>query len=114
MELRPILKRRIKDFELVFNPVFARGLRGAGVREGWGFEPAARVAYGNSETKRFVPYLEWYSEMGPVPGLEPASRQVHQVFPGVDIKLAHHLVWSLAPGVGLTGIEPRLVFKSHL
>jgi len=114
VEVRPILQRRIKDVELVFNPVFARGLRGTEVSEGWTFEPAARVAYGDSEKQRFVPYLEWYSELGSVPDLAPLSRQVHQLFPGVDIKLARHLTWSIAPGVGLTPMEPRLVFKSHL
>ncbi|MGP0073786.1 MAG: hypothetical protein ACLPWF_17870 [Bryobacteraceae bacterium] len=114
VEVRPILQRRIKDFELVFNPVFARGLRGTEVSEGWTFEPAARVAYGDSEKQRFIPYLEWYSELGSVPDLASGSRQVHQLFPGVDIKLARHLTWSVAPGVGLTPVEPRLVFKSHL
>jgi hypothetical protein len=114
VEIRPILQRRIKDVELILNPVFARGLRGTEVGEGWSFEPAARIAYGNSEKQRFVPYLEWYSEIGFLPGFLPASQQVHQLFPGVDIKLARHLVWSVAPGVGLTPMEPRLVFKSHL
>ena len=114
VELRPIVQRRIKNFELVFNPVFARGLRGTGVREGWSFEPAARVAYGDSETKKIVPYVEWYSEMGSIPDLAPATGQVHQIFPGVDLKLAPHLTWSIAPGVGLTPTGPRLVFKSHL
>jgi len=114
VELRPILQRRIKDFDLILNPVFARGLRGTEVHEGWTFEPAARVAYGDSEKQRLVPYLEWYSEIGSLPGFSPASQQVHQLFPGVDIKLAPHLIWSVAPGVGLTAQEPRLVFKSHL
>jgi hypothetical protein len=114
VEVRPIIQRSVHNFQLVFNPVFARGLRGGGVGAGWSFEPAARVAYGDAEDKRFVPYLEWYSEMGPVPGLEPVARQVHQVFPGVDIRLARHLVWSVAPGVGMTPMQPRLVFKSHL
>jgi hypothetical protein len=114
VELRPILQRKIHDFELVFNPVFARGLRGAGVGEGWSFEPAARAAYGDSDAKRVVPYLEWYSELGPVPELLSASRQVHQLFPGADFKLAPHLIWSVAPGVGLTPNGPRLVLKSHL
>ena len=114
VEIRPILQRRIKDVELILNPVFARGLRGTEVGEGWSFEPAARIAYGNSEKQRFAPYLEWYSEIGFASGFLPASRQVHQIFPGLDIKLARHLVWSVAPGVGLTPMEPRLVFKSHL
>jgi len=114
VELRPILRHRVQDFWLVFNPVFARALRGEGVRDGWTFEPAIRAAYGDSDEKRLVPYLEWYSEMGSVPGLAPASQQVHQLFSGVDVKLANHLIWSVAPGVGLTPMGPRLVFKSHL
>jgi len=114
VELRPILERRIGNFDLVLNPVFARGLRGRLVNQGWSFEPAARAAYGDSEKQRFIPYLEWYGELGSVPDLAPVSRQVQQIFPGVDIRLARHLVWSLAPGVGLTPVEPRLVFKSHL
>ena len=52
--------------------------------------------------------------MGSVPDLAPASRQVHQLFPGVDIRLARHLIWSVGPGVGLTPAGPRLVIKSHL
>ena len=114
VEVRPIVQRRVKEFQFVFNPLFARALRGAGVGGGWTFEPAARAAYGDSDAKRVVPYLEWYSEMGPLPGLAPGAQQVHQIFPGVDLKLADHLVWSLAPGVGLTSTEPRLVFKSRL
>jgi hypothetical protein len=114
VEVRPILQRRIKNFDFVLNPVFARGLRGTEVGEGWSFEPAARVAYGDPDKQRLRPYLEWYSELGSVSDFSPASQQVHQIFPGVDIKLARHLVWSVAPGVGLTAREPRLVFKSHL
>lgn len=114
VEVRPILQRRVKNFDLIFNPVFARGLRGETVNQGWSFEPAARIAYGDEDTGRFRPYLEWYSELGSVPDLSPVSQQVHQIFPGIDIKLARHLIWSVAPGIGLTAVEPRLVFKSHL
>jgi hypothetical protein len=40
--------------------------------------------------------------------------QVHQVYPGADIRLSKSLVWSVGVGVGLTPEEPRLVIKSHL
>jgi hypothetical protein len=114
VELRPILERRLKSFDFVFNPVFARALRGQHVSDGWSFEPALRAAYGDSDNTRVVPYVEWYSELGAVPSFAPVPRQVHQIFPGVDLKLAPHLTWSIAPGVSLTPIEPRLVFKSRL
>jgi len=105
VEIRPILERTAGAFQLDFNPVFARALHGAGIRDGWTFEPAARVAYGR-KTARLRPYLEWYSEINPV--------QVHQLYPGVDLNLGHDIVWSLGVGTGLTSEPPRLVIKSHL
>lgn len=103
VEIRPILERHFGSFQLDFNPVFARAFHGPGVRDGWEFEPAARVAYGD---RRVVPYLEWYSELG--------SQKVHQFFPGVDLKFRENLLWSLGVGVGATSNEPRLVYKSRL
>lgn len=114
IEIRPILQRRFGRFEAILNPVFARALRGPGTSDGWEFAPAARVAYADDETSRVVPYLEWYSELGSLPNLVPGSRQVHQVFPGVDVKLRENLVWSLGVGVGVTSLDPRLVYKSRL
>jgi hypothetical protein len=105
VELRPILERTAGAFQLDFNPVFARTLHGPGVRNGWSFEPAARLAYGEKSV-RVRPYLEWYAETSPV--------QVHQLYPGVDLDLGHNIVWSLGVGAGLTSEPPRLVIKSHL
>jgi hypothetical protein len=114
VEIRPIVEFDAGPFDVVVNPVFARALHGPGTREGWQFEPAARVAWGESATRRVVPYLEWYSEMGPVRHFSSASEQVHQAFPGVDWRIMEHLVWSVGVGAGLTSQEPRLVLKSHL
>ncbi len=114
VEIRPIIERTIGDFQLDLNPVFARALRGENVGAGWHFEPAARVAYGDAEKARLRPYLEWYSEIGYLPDFPPLRQQVHQVYPGADIRLAKNLVWSVGIGVGLTPQEPRLVIKSHL
>jgi hypothetical protein len=105
VEIRPILERTEGAFQFDFNPVFARALHGPGVRDGWTFEPAARVAYG-AKSAHLRPYLEWYGEINPV--------QVHQLFPGVDLDLGHNIVWSLGVGTGLTSEPPRLVIKSHL
>jgi hypothetical protein len=114
VEIRPIVEKTVNGFQLDFNPVFARALRGASVGEGWHFEPAARIAHGDPENARFRPYLEWYSEIGYLPDFPPVQQQVHQVYPGVDVRLSKSLVWSLGIGVGLTPEEPRLVIKSHL
>jgi hypothetical protein len=37
------------------------------------------AAYGDSDEMRVVPYVEWYSEPGAVPGFEAVSRQVDQI-----------------------------------
>jgi hypothetical protein len=107
VEIRPILERRFGRFQFDLNPVFSRALHGPGTRDGWHFEPAARVAFGDSDSddKRFVPYLESYND--------PESH-VHQIFPGVDIRLARKLLWSLGIGPGLNSAEPRLVLKSRM
>jgi hypothetical protein len=114
VEIRPIIEKTVNGFQLDFNPVFAKALRGENVSSGWHFEPAARVAYGDAEKARFRPYLEWYSEIGYLPEIPSVRKQVHQLFPGVDVRLAKNLVWSVGAGAGLSSEPPRLVFKSHL
>ena len=112
VEIRPIIEKKLGDWQIDLNPVVTRVVRGA-VLEGWVLEPAARVAYGD-EDKRLRPYMEWYSELGTLPGLASWGRQVHLIYPGVDLKVAKDLVWSVGIGAGLTPQEPRLVIKSHL
>jgi hypothetical protein len=65
VELRPVIGKQVGRVEIDFNPVFERTLHGPGVRDGWGFEPAARFAYQMNE--RFTPSLEDYASTGPLP-----------------------------------------------
>jgi len=111
VEVRPILEKTFHKFQADLNPVFARALHGPGTRDGWSFEPAARIAYEASE--RFEPSLEYYSELGELPSFLPGNQQVHQILPGGDWKLAKNLVWSFGVGVGLTPAGNRLVYKSR-
>ena len=111
LEVRPILEKRVRKFQVAFNPVFERALHGPGTRGGWNFEPATRVAYELSE--RYSPSLEYYSEWGSLPTLLPAREQIHQILPGGDLKLARNLSWSFGIGVGATPAGNRLVYKSR-
>ncbi|HLW77252.1 MAG TPA: hypothetical protein VKS01_09700 [Bryobacteraceae bacterium] len=113
VEIRPIVEKKVGDWQVDFNPVFGRALRGAGVSDGWEFEPAARIAHGD-EDRKLRPYLEWYSELGSLPEFLPVRTEVHQIYPGVDWKLAENLLWSVGIGVGLTPQQPRLVIKSRI
>jgi hypothetical protein len=112
VEIRPILEKKIGRLQLDANPVFERALHGPGVRQGWIFEPAARVGFSAGE--HFTPSLEYYSSAGPLPGLLPLGRQVHQFFPGADIQIGERVVWSVGVGVGATSTGDRLIYKSRI
>jgi hypothetical protein len=111
VEIRPILEKSIGKTQIDFNPVFERALHGPGTREGWNFEPAARVGYEVSE--RFTPSLEYYSGWGPLPSFLPVREQFHQLLPGGDLKLSKNLEWSFGIGVALTSAGNRIVYKSR-
>lgn len=112
VEIRPIIEKNIGRFQLDLNPVFERALHGPGVNQGWGFEPAFRVAYELNE--RFSPSLEYYSSDGPIPSFLPLKQQIHQIFPGGDVKLTKNLLLNFGIGVALTTTGDRLIYKSRL
>jgi hypothetical protein len=112
VEIRPIIEKDIGRFQVDLNPVFERALHGPGVSQGWGFEPAFRVAYEWNE--RFSPSLEYYSSDGPIPSFLPLQQQIHQIYPGGDVKLTKNLLLNLGIGVGLTSTADRLIYKSRL
>lgn len=111
VEIRPILEKKLGRLQLDANPVFERRLHGPGVREGWSFEPAGRIGF--EAGGRVRPSIEYYSVLGPLPDFLPRGEQVHQLFPGADIRLSERLVWSAGIGVGVTSAGPRLVYKSR-
>jgi hypothetical protein len=103
VEIRPIVEKSVGKWQADFNPVFSRDLHGPGIRDGWHFEPAARIGY--EASKHITPSLEYYGAVGP---------RFHQLLPGADWKITDDLVWSFGVGAGLTAAEPRLVFKSRI
>jgi hypothetical protein len=104
VEIRPILEKKIGRLQFDGNPVLERALHGPGVRQGWIFEPAVRVGY--EAGKRVMPSLEYYGSTG--------SRQIHQFFPGADIKLGERVLWSVGVGIGATPNGSRLIYKSRI
>jgi hypothetical protein len=108
----PVLEKRFQRIQVDLNPTFGRSLHGPDTDRGWGFGLAARVGFGSG--KRFTPSLEYYGDWGPLPAFEPLATQMHQIFPGGDIRLRKNAIWNLGVGVGLTPASDRLVFKSRL
>lgn len=112
IELRPIVEKRFGAFLLTGNPIFERALHGPGVRNGWGFEPAARAGYQGFEG--FALSVEYYGALGPVTSPLPRGEQLHRLYFGGDWKLAKNLVWNFGVGPAISPAGDRLVLKSRL
>jgi hypothetical protein len=109
VELRPIIEKHIGRLQLDGNPVFSHALRGANTKQGWVFEPAARIGW--QVSRRFTPSLEYYGSWGPVHHVDALGAQ--QVFAGGDVRLSEHLTWSLGAGCGAAEVGSRWILKSR-
>jgi hypothetical protein len=112
LELRPIIEKKLGRFQIDVNPVVGRALRGPGTNEGWDFEPGVRLAY--EMNKKLDLSLEYYGSTGAIGDFLPANEQVHQLFPGGDVKLSENIVWNFGIGVGMTDAGNRLVYKTRV
>ena len=112
LEIRPIIEKKIGRWQLDFNPVIGRALRGPGTKDGWEFEPGVRIAY--ELNKRLDLSVEYYAATGPLFNPLPGAEQVHQFYPGGDLKLAENIVWNFGIGIGATPAGNRLVYKSRI
>jgi hypothetical protein len=111
LEIRPIIEKKIGRFQMDFNPVIGRALRGPGEKD-WDFEPGVRFGY--ELTKRLDLSLEYYGSTGPVGNPLPTDEQVHQLYPGWDYKFNENVVWNFGIGVGVTPAGNKLVYKSRI
>ena len=112
LELRPIVEKKFGRWQLDFNPVLAHALRGPGKIDGWEFEPGLRFGYEMS--KRLDLSLEYYGATGPITHSLPGHEQVHQFYPGGDLKIRENIVWNFGLGIGVTPAGNRLVMKSRI
>ncbi len=112
LEIRPILERKLGRFQVDLNPVIGRALRGPGTEEGWDFEPGLRL--GCEATKRLDLSLEYYGALGPVGDFPPVREQVHQFYPGGDLKLTPDLVLNFGIGLAATRAGSDLVYKARV
>jgi hypothetical protein len=112
LELRPIIEKKFGRFQIDVNPVVGRALRGPGTDEGWDFEPGVRFGY--EMNKKFDLSLEYYGSTGAIGDFLPSNEQVHQFFPGGDVKFSDNIVWNFGIGVGVTDAGNRLVYKSRI
>lgn len=112
LEIRPILEKRLGRWQIDINPVVTKVLSGPGSGEGWGFEPAARVAY--EAGKKLDLSVEYYGGIGPFRNVLPASEQSHQIYPGGDWQISENVVLNFGVGFALTKSSADLVGKLRL
>lgn len=114
VELTPILEKRFGALRLGLNANFERDFgegEPGGTEQGWEFEPSALVAYRVSSIA--TAKLEYHGAFGELGAPLPGSAQVHQFFPGVDLRLGEAATLGLSVGVGTTTSGSRLVFASR-
>ena len=114
IELTPILEKRFGAMRLGLNANFERDLgegEVGGTEEGWEFEPSALVAYRVSSVATIR--LEYHGSFGEIAAPLAGPAQVHQFFPGVDLRLSDVATLGLSVGAGATTAGNRLVFASR-
>jgi hypothetical protein len=109
VELRPIIDREFKHWEIVFNPVFERALHGPGTRHGWNFEPAGLVRW---KRPVFSPSLEYYGEIESI-NVTPRAPEVHQLFVGGDWQVHQDFLINMGLGFDLSSAGPGIVLKTR-
>ena len=112
LEIRPIIEKKLGRYQIDINPVIGRALRGPGKGEGWDFEPGVRFGY--ELNRRLDLSLEYYGAVGPLGNLLPTDQQVHQIFPGGDLKFGENVVVNFGVGAGLTPAGSRLIYKMRI
>ncbi len=114
VELTPILEKRLGAVRLGLNANFERDLgegEAGGTEEGWEFEPSALFAYRLSSVATLR--LEYHGSFGEIADPLAGAAQVHQFFPGVDLRLGERATLGLSVGAGATTAGSRLVFASR-
>lgn len=109
LEVTPIVGRRWGPVRVDVNAAVERPLSGAD-RGKWEFEPSMRAALALNPAVDLT--LEYFSALGPLTTLNPIRQQVHQLYPGVALRLGDELAVRAAIGLGLTGTGDRVVAKT--
>ena len=111
VEVSPIVGREWGPVAVAVNARLERGLGGTGDAE-WELEPAASVRVQVSRPLALV--TEYFSALGALDAIGPASTQTHLLFPGISLRLGDDVEWNAAVGIGLTSTADRLLLKTGI
>jgi len=107
-ELRPILGWRNADWLLATNPTLTFVLRGPDTSSPPGFEPSYKVS--RTVARGIATGLEYYTDVGPISDIEPASEQKRVLYWAIDID---RKPWNINFGIGrgMTTVADRWTVK---
>jgi hypothetical protein len=111
VELRLILDREFRRWEIAVNPVLERALHGPGTRYGWNFAPAALIRW---KREPFSPSVEYYGQVESINVPPRAQPEVHQLFLGGDWVAKPGFSVNFGTGFDLGSRGPGIVVKSRL
>jgi hypothetical protein len=111
LEIVPILDFSRNRWTASLNPGMEWEFAAEGQESEVEWEPGAR--FGFQVTPRLNLNLEYFSAVGEIGELRPMVQQVHQFYPGVDLRIGEDLLWSFGLGVGVTSAGNRLTFKTR-
>jgi hypothetical protein len=112
LELVPLFNVTGRRWDIALNPGIEWEFPTANIRAEVEWEPSARVAY--QVSGGITAALEYYAILGEVTDPWPVVKQIHQFYPGLDVRLGEDVTWNVGLGVGVTSAGNRLTLKTRL
>jgi hypothetical protein len=109
LELRPIVDKKHGAFYWSLNPTLDRAFSGLDRKRGFEFSPNVKLSYDVSKAVSLG--VEYYGSLGPLSGLDPVTRQEHQLFPALDLNVSPDWEVNFGYGFGLTPATDRRIVK---
>jgi hypothetical protein len=109
LELRPIIEKNFRYFDLVLNPKFEKAVF-LGPDKNKGFEFGYNAGLYYNYRRSFSPGLEFYGGVGLIDDNDPLHAQQHYIFPVVRGEF-EHVEYNFGVGVGLTRGSDRVITK---
>jgi hypothetical protein len=111
LELVPLFNVAGRRWDIALNPGIEWEFPTANIRAEVEWEPSARVAY--QVSGGITAALEYYAILGEVTDPLPVVKQIHQFYPGLDVRLGKDVTWNVGLGVGVTSAGNRFTLKTR-
>jgi hypothetical protein len=112
LELKPIVSKNFRRFQLALNPKFVKVLVGPGRSEGFEFGYVVGAYY--NYLRWLSPGLELYGGAGLIDNTDPLHEQQHYIFPVVRGEFPHGIEYNFGVGVGLTRGSDQIITKLNI